>query len=607
MDGDNDGAMDDTLVRAGHPVDTKLTEQPASTIPPTEDANRSLPVRYRLGAVLGRGGMGEVLTARDEQLGRPVAIKRLRAQTSSPAGVTRFLREARIQGRLEHPSIVPVHELGEDVGGQPFFAMRQLTGVTLADVLAELAVNDPGTTREFTQQRLLRAFADVCLAIEFAHTRGVVHRDLKPANIVIGDFGEVYILDWGVAHIADAVSEARFPDVDTLESGGTEAGAILGTRGYMSPEQVAGEVDIDGRSDVYALGAILFEILAHTPLHERDEGLMAPFLGVDARPSIRAPARDTPPELDTICVKATALDRNDRYATARQLGDAVQRFLDGDRDLVLRKQLARTELTTARAALEEGNAAEHRRVAVRAAARALALDPTNPEPAELVGRLMLEPPAEVPRDVEIAIETLDLNAMYAGRRLMMAGAIAYATYFPVLFWIGFRDPWFIVSGGVLFALIVAAGWLVPKRWEVPLGYFALASNALVIALFAWALTPFFIAPTLGVVTAMALATHPRIARPWVLVSVIVTAILSPFVLELFGVTGRSTFVVGSLIILETAGTREQGAPEAYGALVIYVVAVVTIAVVVARTMTNERRAAQKKAEIQSWQLRQLVV
>src|SRR5262249_11360091 len=157
--------------------DTKAdTEAPTSELPPTEDANpanRSSPVRYQLGAVIGRGGMGEVLTARDEQLGRPVAIKRLRGQASSQAGGTRVFREARIEGRLEHPAVVPVHELGEDASGQPFFAMRRLTGVTLAEVLAKLAVHDPAVTEQFTQQRLLRAFADVCLAIEFAHTRGV--------------------------------------------------------------------------------------------------------------------------------------------------------------------------------------------------------------------------------------------------------------------------------------------------------------------------------------------------------------------------------------------------------------------------------------------------
>jgi len=589
----------------GH--DTEADEDSLVSAPPIELGSEN--TRYKLGAVLGRGGMGEVLTARDEQLGRPVAIKRLRAQAaaSSPGAVMRFVREARIQGRLEHPAVVPVHELGADGSGQPFFAMRQLTGVTLEDVLARLGVDEPRAQREFTQQRLLRAFADVCLAIEFAHTRGVVHRDLKPANIVLGDFGEVYVLDWGVAHVATS-SDAKIPEVDAIEGGGTEAGAILGTRGYMSPEQVAGELDIDGRSDVYALGAILFEVLTCTPLYQPDEGLLAPFVGVDGTPSVRAPGRDIPPELDAICVKAIALDRNDRYATARALGDAVQRFLDGDRDLAQRRQLAQAELAAARAALERGNTAEQRRVAVRAAARALALDPTNAEPADLLGRLMLEPPAEVPGEVERAIETLDLAAMHAGRRLMMGGAIAYALFLPVLFWLGFRAPAFMVTGGALLVTIVIAGWLVPKRWEVPLGYFALVSNAMVIALFAWALTPFFIAPTLGVVTAMALAAQPKIARSWVLVAVIAFAVLSPFALELLGASEQRTFVAGGQVLMKTiAGERQLGQTQAYAALVVYVVAVLTIAVVVARTMTNERRAAQKKVEIQSWQLRQLVV
>src|SRR5262249_42598837 len=144
---------------------------------------------YAFGEVIGRGGLGEVVLAHDLRVGRDVAIKRL--QTSAPTAdeIARFLREARIQGRLDHPAVPPVYELGTDLHGRPYFTMKRLAGTTLAEYLKSPEPN---------RQRLLRAFADVCLAIEFAHSRGVVHRDLKPSNIMLGDYGDVYVLDWGL-------------------------------------------------------------------------------------------------------------------------------------------------------------------------------------------------------------------------------------------------------------------------------------------------------------------------------------------------------------------------------------------------------------------------
>ena len=145
---------------------------------------------YQLGPLIGRGGMGEVVLAHDPDIGRDVALKRMKAAT--PELVERFLREARIQARLDHPAIVPVHEVGRDADGVPFFTMKRVTGTTLEKQIETEKL-----------QRLLRAFIEVCLAIDFAHARGVVHRDLKPSNIMLGDYGEVYVLDWGVARVLD--------------------------------------------------------------------------------------------------------------------------------------------------------------------------------------------------------------------------------------------------------------------------------------------------------------------------------------------------------------------------------------------------------------------
>src|SRR5690349_961519 len=236
-------------------ADSQPTE-PADVAPPLAGA---LLGRYRVGEVIGKGGMGEVMSARDEQIGRSVAIKRLKGKEPAPVTITRFLREARIQGRLEHPAVVPVHELAHDETGRPFFVMKQLAGTTLADVVARLAAGDPDVAAKFPRQRLLRAVAEVCLAVEFAHTRGVIHRDLKPANIVLGDFGEIYVLDWGIAKVSDDGTESSrdsFADIGTVAESDahTVVGAILGTPGYISPEQIRGDNFLDGRADVYSPG-----------------------------------------------------------------------------------------------------------------------------------------------------------------------------------------------------------------------------------------------------------------------------------------------------------------------------------------------------------------
>src|SRR5258706_833571 len=245
--------------------------------------------RYRVGRRIGKGGMGEVMAARDEQVGRDVAIKRMRAANPSERAINRFVREASVQGRLEHPAIVPVHEIGRDSDGLPFFVMKKLAGTSMAALVAD-----------GDQTRLLRPFTDVWLAIELTHTQGIVHHDLKPDNIMLGDFGEVYILDWGVAKIVG--EEEELSDIDSRDGENeTAAGTAIGTPGYMAPEQVRGEVDIDGRADIYTLGCLLFEILAHEPLHPRGfHGLESALRGPDARPSTRG--RECPPELDALCV-----------------------------------------------------------------------------------------------------------------------------------------------------------------------------------------------------------------------------------------------------------------------------------------------------------------
>src|SRR5688572_17878207 len=274
----------------GETISTRAATVAAPAPPPAEVPSLAPPAlssglaRYQLGELIGKGGMGEVMTATDTQIIREVAIKRMRFKPS-PQGYARFVREARVQGRLDHPAIVPVHELSIDADGRPFFAMKRLTGTTLHEILEQRREGDPFAHERYSRQRLLRTFADVCLAVEFAHTRSVIHRDLKPANIVVGDFGDVYVLDWGVARVlagAGPGSAGEAGDVDSLgydvrtlvydevpsatppprgpvdDIPPTEAGTILGTPGYIPPEQIRGDPGLDHRADVYALGCILF-------------------------------------------------------------------------------------------------------------------------------------------------------------------------------------------------------------------------------------------------------------------------------------------------------------------------------------------------------------
>jgi len=589
-------------------VDTQATS--TATAPAPELDLAAAQHRYTLGPVLGRGGMGEVFSAIDEQIGRPVAIKRLRMTEPSRDALTRFLREARIQGRLEHPAIVPVHELWKDDMGRPFFVMKQLAGVTLGDVLGKLAFGSHDAQKQFSRQRLLRAFADVCLAIEFAHTRGVVHRDLKPANIVLGDFGEVYVLDWGVAKLMNEAEAPSFSDVPSLHDAPahseTAAGAILGTPGYIAPEQIRGEPDLDGRADVYALGTILFEILTLYPLHPRGQAAIASALnGIDARPSRRALDRVVPPELDAICVKATAVDKHDRYPTARALGDAVQQFLDGDRDVVLRRELARSELQTARSALAQGSGPKERRVAIRAAARALAFDPTSPQPADLLGRLMLEPPTEVPAEVEQELEQMDYESLKKSARFGTLAALAYLSFFPILYWIGFREAWYHVAGPALCVFIIAVELGIAPRNAYLSGYLAIAANLAMIALLSRIVSPFLIGAGPATVIVMLLANHRRLINTWLLAVLCVVATLSPWILELWGVLTPRAFVQGDSFVLQTGASSLNEFAALFG-LVLYIVVLIVLATVLSRIQDNERRGVRRNLQIQAWQLKELI-
>jgi serine/threonine protein kinase len=275
--------------------------------------------RYELIEKIGQGGMGTVFLATDHQLNRPVALKVLRA--ASDAAQTRMVQEARILARLEHPSIVPVHDAGTLNDGRFYYAMKLVRGKRLDEQLQQ-----PMALAE-----RLQLFHKICDAVAFAHAHGVLHRDLKPQNIMLGAFGEVLVMDWGVAKEMGTSESQPTRDTkaaDRVETGQTMHGTILGTPGYMAPEQARGEVALlDARADVYALGAILYFLLTgKVPMYESRPTTSGAAAGATWIPPRRFD-RAIPRPLQAICRKALSAAREDRYPSVSELGQDIANFL----------------------------------------------------------------------------------------------------------------------------------------------------------------------------------------------------------------------------------------------------------------------------------------
>ncbi|GDY12297.1 hypothetical protein LBMAG53_11750 [Planctomycetota bacterium] len=324
--------------------------------------------KYVVVEEIARGGMGVIMRAVDRHVRRDVAMKVLardprpgsEGERSLARAQERFVAEAQVTGQLEHPNIVPIHEVGIDGEGRLFFTMKLVRGRSLAQVLGDLRRGMPRTKAEFGLARLLGIYLDIGNAVAFAHARGVVHRDLKPANVMLGDFGEVLVMDWGLARVGatrdssdrptksasagggrriEATSDADLfgEDLKTLvasfQGENTEDGTVEGTPAYMPPEQARGEIAaIDERSDIYSLGAILYEILCLRP----------PVGGKDVKsildqvianrippPETRAGDRPVPSELSAIARKCLAGDPERRYQSVVELRRDIERFLEG--------------------------------------------------------------------------------------------------------------------------------------------------------------------------------------------------------------------------------------------------------------------------------------
>ena len=552
---------------------------------------------YQLGAVIGCGGMGEVLVAHDQRIGREVAIKRMRANDPPATSVARFLREGRIQARLDHPAIVPVYEMGYDANGRPFFTMKRLTGVTLAERLAN---------PEAPRQPLLRAFAEVCLAVELAHSRGVVHRDLKPSNIMLGDFGEVYVIDWGVALVTANASGGASDDVLARDAseGLTATGMMLGTPGYMAPEQIDSNSGVSPAADVYALGSTLFEILTGEPLHPRGHPALATTLASDGEaPSKRRPERTIAPELDAACTQALSLLPAMR-PTARELGERVQRYLDGDRDIERRRTLAAEQLELARAALAAGGP-EHRSDAIIATGRALGFDPGSAEAADLLTSLIVTPPSELPADLVRSLAEAERGRTRArGRtaRFAMIATLALSVFLP---WLSVTN-WTTLSVVYLgFIATIALAWITGRTGKARPKLVMVASLVMVVLISRLA-GPFLLVPIYACGVCLSITSIPWVSeRTWVVVGWIGISVLAPLVLEWIGVLRSTSTIVNGYLGFRSAVFDINGNMN----LVVLIVAnfsFLLVAGLFALAVTRDRREAQRSLHIQAWHLEQLL-
>jgi serine/threonine-protein kinase len=339
----------ESLARIGDPVIDATLGHVAAAAESNADAPADETATYSVGSATSdgqrfrilrphaRGGLGAVFVALDQELHREVALKQIADHhADDPISRQRFLLEAEVTGGLEHPGIVPVYGLGTYSDGRPFYAMRFIRGDSLKEAIehyhADATLKADDSLRSLEFRKLLRRFLDVCNAIDYAHSRGVLHRDIKPGNIIVGKHGETLVVDWGLAKAQGRTDTPDLAEERPLEprvaSGSSETlpGTALGTPAYMSPEQARGDLEqLGSRSDVYSLGATLYCLLTGKPPFDGEAGdvLRAVQKGKYPPPRTLDPTLD--PALEAVCLKAMALREDDRYATPKALSEDLER------------------------------------------------------------------------------------------------------------------------------------------------------------------------------------------------------------------------------------------------------------------------------------------
>jgi serine/threonine protein kinase len=334
--------VDGTVTVIGEPVQTARTSLgPAPPDPgpaPAPAGNESLEYRDRI----GEGGMATVHRVHDRHLLRDVALKvMLPKLAANHQAVRRFVAEAQIQAQLDHPNIVPVHELVPTSEQSPYFTMRLVRGRTLGACIKE---SGAGLSSPAVLESLLGSFLKVCDAVAFAHSRGVVHCDLKPENILIGSFGSVYLMDWGVARLLPGTPGEAAVVVSTDGGAAPAPERVIGTPAYMAPEQARGDTQlVDERTDVFGLGAVLHAIVTGRPPHtesKKSEALEAARAGIIELPLRGPEGSPVPPRLAATVTKALSRERHGRHANVLELRAEVERFMRGGHALPTRSYRA---------------------------------------------------------------------------------------------------------------------------------------------------------------------------------------------------------------------------------------------------------------------------
>ncbi len=303
--------------------------------------------RYEPKKILGKGGGGEVELVLDKDIYRLVAIKRLRKELHTPSVLLRFIEEIRIVGHLEHPNIVPIHDVGKDENGQYYFIMKYVYGETLQDIITKLRSGDPEYHRKYSFQQRINIFREILKAIEFAHFNGIIHRDLKPANIMIGPHGEVMVMDWGIAkrikgkgpiirHSSevDALEKEIMQSTNEKEMMQTKTGSIIGTPAYMAPEQITGRIH-DERTDIYSLSAVFYEFLTLKP-YIRTKNTMKEMLDgvLKEKPKFAMLVKNkyqpsVPADLSHILEKGLKKDPTKRYQSVIEIQLIIDNIMSG--------------------------------------------------------------------------------------------------------------------------------------------------------------------------------------------------------------------------------------------------------------------------------------
>jgi eukaryotic-like serine/threonine-protein kinase len=553
----------------GRPVD--VVDAPLAS-----DEERFEPV-----GLLGKGGMGEVRLYRDRRISRFVAYKVLKKSVEKDQHFrSRFLLEARVQGQLEHPAIVPVHDLGETADGELFFSMKSVRGLTLKQALDSIRRGTPTRTgvTQYSRRRLLTAFSSVCLAVDFAHSRGVVHRDLKPENVMLGEFGEVYVLDWGIAKVMHHSETPLGEVIDVPQATTTRAGATLGTPKYMAPERQHGVAT--PQTDVYALGMILADILSVAP-------------------------DDVPPELDAIKRSATATNTIERYPTARALHDELERYLDGDRGLETRRKLAEDHARRAEEALARAqHDPEARAQAGGEIGRALGLDPDNRVALRMLTRMLTDVPQALPAAAQADMHERWLQRTARMNRLSTISTMSMLGLVPLILWMGVRD-WSLL--GAFIALVVIAGVVqftgARTRWAYGVALLTLLSAVSVLTT---SFGLFGVVPAAFAIVTMAWRMNVQKTIHGILILIASAGlVVAPFVLvELSVIAPNVVLRDGAIMLLPRMHAFPPG-PTLTAAL-LGTIGAVGVAIFYGRLYINELRRAEHRLSFQAWQLQQLI-